>query len=166
MKLSKSLLICISIAISSILYSCESVDDSRIPYCAVYIDLGNLDYWGLYGVHYLGDSNRFIKSKRIPSNFPYNLTTETGFGGVLIVGGIDNTPLAYDLACPVEVKSTVLVNYDENTRIATCPICHSEYDVCEYQGSPISGEAKRRKWGLRRYQAVPAIDGGYKIRQR
>ena len=156
----------IALAICGMLNSCASVDDDRIPYNGVYIDLGNLSYWQIYGVHYLGDYNRFIKEDRIPSNFHYNVTAETGFGGVLLVTGIDNTPLAYDLSCPVEIKRNIRVQFNPDTRIATCPVCHSEYDVCEFGGSPISGDAKRHRWGLRPYVVVPAIDGGYKIRQR
>lgn len=162
----KSLLPAGLLALALSFTSCEEVNDNRIPYMPVYIDLGNTAYWEKYGVHYLGDYNRFIKSEGVPSDFHYNLTTETGFGGVLLVTTIDNTPLAYDLSCPVEVKQNVRVSFNPDTRIATCPKCHSEYDVCEYNGSPISGEAKRLKYGLRRYIAVPALDGGYTIRQR
>lgn len=145
--------------------SCEEVDDDRIPYMPVYIDLGIPAYWQSYGVHYLGDYKRFIKEDRVPSDFHYNLTTETGFGGVLLVTAIDNIPLAYDLACPVEIKRNVRVNFNPETRRAVCPKCHSEFDVCEFGGSPVSGEAKDRKWALRRYQAIP-VEGGYKIVQR
>ncbi len=166
MKKTIALLAAVTFCFTAVLSSCEKVDDDRIPYVGVYVDLGSIAYWQLYGVHYLGGYNRFIKEERIPTNFPYNLTTETGFGGVLLVTAIDNTPLAYDLSCPVEVKRNVRVQFNPDTRIATCPECHSEFDVCEFQGSPISGEAKRHKWALRRYLVVPALDGGYKIMQR
>ena len=65
------------------------------------------------------------------------------------------------LACPVERKQSVRVVYDRDTQIATCPECGSQYNVCEHFGSPISGQAFQRKWGLQRYTARPAAMGGY-----
>ena len=87
----------------------------------------------------------------------------TGFGGVLLVTDIQNYPLAYDLACPVEKSQKVRVEFDSESLLARCPVCHSEYNVCEFFGSPVSGEAYRKKWKLRQYKALPSAEGGYRI---
>lgn len=149
---------------------CTEVDDDRVPYYPVYIDLSTPGYWERYGVHALGQSREFIKSRRVPADFSYVVTSETGFGGVLLVTDVENYPLAYDLACPVELNRETRVVFDSETLRARCPKCGSEYDVCELNGTPVSGEAFKRKWALRRYQAVPVGLGGsltgYRITQR
>ena len=151
------------IATALMLVSCEEADDSRIPYVEVNIDLTTQAYWQTYGVHSLGMSRTFIRQERVPSNFPYTAMTYTGFGGVLLVTDIQNYPLAYDLACPVEKSQKVRVEFDSESLLARCPVCHSEYNVCEFFGSPVSGEAYRKKWKLRQYKALPSAEGGYRI---
>lgn len=146
-----------------VLPSCEEADDSRIPYVEVNIDLTSPGYWNTYGVSALGMSRRFIRQEKVPANFPYTAMTYTGFGGVLLVTDIQNYPLAYDLACPVERKASVRVEFDPETLLARCPKCHSEYNVCEFFGSPVSGEAHHKKWRLRQYRVLPSAEGGYRI---
>lgn len=147
--------------------SCESVNDERIPPVAVYIDLSNQGTWDTYGVHGYGQNTRFIKQERIPANYPYSTLTYTGFGGVLLISGRSgddyNSPLAYDLACPVEAKNNVRLSIDRQTFEAYCPKCHSRFDVCENNGAPISGEALSRNYGLQRYKVNRAQMGGYII---
>lgn len=161
MRLIKICLIAVLTAVS--VSSCEEADDSRIPYADVNIDLTSLGYWNTYGVYSLGMSRRFIRQDKVPANFPYTVMTFTGFGGVLLVTDIQNYPLAYDLACPVEKLANVRVEFDPETLLVRCPKCHSEYNVCEYYGSPVSGEAYRKKWSLRQYRALPSPEGGYRI---
>ena len=147
--------------------SCESVNDERIPPVAVYIDLSGQGTWDTYGVHGYGQHTRFIKQERIPANFPYTALSYTGFGGVLLISGRSgddyNSPLAYDLACPVEAKNDVRLSFDNQTFEAYCPKCHSRFDICENNGAPISGEAKSRNYGLKRYKVNPHQMGGYTI---
>lgn len=149
--------------------SCEHVDSNRIPACSVNLPLDNQALWDTYGVHGYGQSRRFIRDLREPANFPYSALTYTGFGGILLISGLDgtdyNTPLAYDLACPVEVKSDVRVYIDQNTFEAVCPKCGSHYDVCEGMGRPVSGEALQRNFGMEMYRVVPATYGGYTVVQ-
>ena len=57
----------------------------------------------------------------------------------------------------------VRVEFDSESLLARCPVCHSEYNVCEFFGSPVSGEAYRKKWKLRQYKALPSAEGGYRI---
>lgn len=146
--------------------SCKGVDDDRIPLSPVYIDLGSQGLWDSYGVHSLGNSRRFIKdtTPSQPAGFFYSAASYTGFGGVLLVTDIVNTPLAYDLACPVERQRNVRVVYNPDDLRVHCPECGSVYDVSEFYGSPVSGPAYERKFGLRRYTVVPAIGTGYIIR--
>ncbi len=143
----------------------DTVDSDRIPYAMVYVDLSTQGIWDTYGVHGFGQYNEFIhtgsSAVQRPSNFHYNDMSATGFGGLLLVANLENMPLLYDLACPVERKQSVRVVYDRDTQIATCPECGSQYNVCEHFGSPISGQAFQRKWGLQRYTARPAAMGGY-----
>ncbi|MCM1094156.1 MAG: hypothetical protein NC248_08305 [Bacteroides sp.] len=153
----------LSVIVSGILATgCSEVDDDRIPATPVNIDLGNQGYWDSYGVHGLSQYRYFILHQQ-PAGFPWNANTYTGFGGVLLVTDIAGYPLAYDLSCPVERKQTVRILYDPENLNAHCPTCGSVYDVNELYGSPISGPAHSKKYGLRRYHVVPAALGGYTI---
>ncbi|RLT77311.1 hypothetical protein D7V95_03975 [bacterium J10(2018)] len=143
--------------------SCSHVDDDRIPAVGVNIALDNPGYWNTFGVHALGQYRYFIKNEGIPSEFHYTALTFTGFGGVLLVTDIYNQPLAYDLACPVEMKPTVRISYNPDNLRARCSSCGSEYDVSEFNGSPVSGAAYEKKYGLRRYRVIPSSSGGYNI---
>ena len=85
---------------------CAQVDDDRIPAMPVSINLTDQGMWNVYGVSGTGMSRRFVKELGEPSGFHYSEATYTGFGGVLLFGGIDpfdgttDIPLAYDLASP------------------------------------------------------------------
>lgn len=152
---------------------CRSVDDERIPSMPVYISLSDAGSWNVFGVFGFGDNRSFIltPSLRVPSNFPYTELSRTGFGGVLLIDGMDpfttltDTPLAYDLSCPVERKADIRVIIDENDYVAFCPECGSTYDVTMGGGSPLSGPAAtgKYKYGLRSYKCLPSGYGGYVI---
>lgn len=149
--------------------ACKEVNDERIPYRPVYIEFMNQGIWDTYGVNGMGMSRRFILDERQPAGFPYNSTSATGYGGVLLIYGIDaftneDGPLAYDLACPVEKLPDVRVVVDNMTYDAVCPDCHSHYNVLERGGAPVSGPAKDHGYGLRRYDCVRAANTGYLIR--
>lgn len=160
-------------ALLSALASCNQIDDDRIPSLPVYIDLSGDGMWNTYGVSGVGISRSFIKyqGELSPSDFPFNANTYVGFGGVLLIGGVDpftsepNVPLAYDLACPVERSQTVRVAFDSENLEAVCPVCDSHYDVVMAGGSPVSGPALtgKYKYGLRRYSCDPGQGGGYLI---
>lgn len=148
-------------------YSCESINDERIPPIAVNIELDNQGLWDTYGVHAYGEYRYFVKQDKIPTNFAYTALSYTGFGGVLLISGYSNgdynVPLAYDLACPVEAKNNVRIQIDKTNFEAFCPTCHSRYDVCEGSGRPLSGEALTKNYGLQRYRVISASLGGYTI---
>lgn len=143
----------------------DTADDSRIPNAPVHLDLGNQGYWDVYGVHGLGQSREFVNigGTRIPGNFPFNANSYTGFAGLLLVTDIENRPLVYDMCCPVERERTTRVRFDADKLLAVCPECKSEYNVCEFSGSPVSGPAYAKRWGLRRYTVTPSPYGGYVI---
>lgn len=153
--------------------SCREVDDDRIPSLPVYINLSGAGMWNSYGVSGVGLSRSFINWQGVvsPDGFPYNANTYVGFGGVLLIGGVDpftsepNVPLAYDLSCPVERSQTVRVFVDTENLEAVCPECGSRYDVITAGGSPVAGPALegKYKYGLRRYSCDPGSGGGYII---
>ena len=155
------------------LTSCHTVDDDRIPNLPVNINIGDAAMWSTYGVAGFGSNRSFIinSTPRQPSGFPYTSQSATGFGGVLLIGGMDpftnstDVPLAYDLACPVECKQDVRVTLEGDLNEAVCHKCGSHYDVTMQGGAPISGPAAegKEKFGLRRYQCLPTSTGGYLI---
>lgn len=158
-------------AIAILCTACGSeLDDTRIPAFSVQINLSNPGLWNVYGVHGYGDFNYFIRDERRPANFAYTETTFTGFGGVLLIMGMNPfeagvvEPLAYDLACPVECKATIRVAIDTGTLEAVCPVCESRYDVTMGGGAPTAGPALtgQVKYGLQRYHAL-LQNGGYVI---
>ena len=154
------------ITMAIIFTSCETINDDRIPPVAVYIEFANVGMWNTYGVAAAPDYRYFIKSELKPSGFPYTGLSYTGFGGVLLVSNIMNIPLAYDMACPYEAKSTVRIYIDREKLQAVCPQCGSRFDVYDNPGYPISGPAAEKKYGLQQYHVFgPNEFGGYTIRR-
>lgn len=150
---------------------CHSVDDDSIPAMPVNINLSDAGLWNTYGVAGFGLYRYFIPRLNEPQGYRYTANTATGFGGVLLIGGMDpfttetNVPLAYDLACPVECNPDTRVVVDNSTFEAVCPECGSRYNVTMQGGSPISGPAATgsRKLGLSRYSCLRTSGGGYII---
>ena len=156
------------------LMACQSVDTQRIPNMVVNIALTDAGVWNTYGVAGFGSHRNFIfngTGSSQPLGFPYTSKSATGFGGVLLIEGLDPYnnlgayPLAYDLACPVERKADIRVRIDEENYVAVCPQCGSIYDVTMAAGAPISGEAAtgKYKYALKMYRVVPSGSGGYYI---
>lgn len=153
------------------LCACHSVDTERIPNLPVYIALDNPGLWNSYGVAGFGSHRNFIIGKKLPPNFFYKNGSATGFGGVLLIEGLDPYnnlgayPLAYDLACPVERDPDIIVSIDNENYVAVCPECLSIYDVTMAAGAPISGPAYsgKYKYALKNYRVVPSSSGGYFI---
>lgn len=153
------------------LTGCHSVDDDRIPAMPVSINLSDPGLWNTYGVAGFGLCRYFVPRLGQPAGFSYTVSTATGFGGVLLIMGMDpfsvetNVPLAYDLACPVECDPNVIVSVDPSIFEAICPKCGSHYDVTMQGGAPLSGPAAdgKHKFGLTRYQCLPTSMGGYMI---
>lgn len=149
--------------------SCNHIDNKVLPSYTVRIDLGTYGVWNTYGVTGVGDYRIFSRDKQLPANFPYNANTFTGFGGVLLIMGLDSgtasyMPLAYDLACPVERDAGVTLSIDPDNLEAVCPKCTSRYNVLTGAGGPVSGPAMQRKVGLTPYVVrSTGSSGGYII---
>jgi len=159
-----SLIVLLGVAITS----CDKIDNKTLPNYSVRINLGDYGLWNTYGVHVLGDYRIFNRVKGLPSNFPYNVNTYTGFGGVLLFMGQDMqtggpVPLAFDMACPVEHDVNVTVSIDPTNLDAVCAKCGSHYDVLLGGGGPSSGMAVDYKVGLNVYKVRPTSSGGYII---
>lgn len=152
---------------------CESIYDDVIPAMPVSINLTGHGTWNTYGVPGFGFFRYFIISPGNvePAGFPYSTTSATGYGGVLLIGGMDpytgetNVPLAYDLSCPIERSQTVRVQVNTSTLEAVCPVCHSHYNVVEAAGAPVAGPALEgtQKYRLKKYRCLPSPEGGYFI---
>ena len=140
---------------------CDHIDNKTLPSYTVRIDLGSYALWNTYGVSGMGDYRIFNRDKRIPANFPYNVNTFTGFGGVLVMMGMDG-PMAYDLACPVEVSQDIVLSISAENFEAVCPRCNSHFDPLMNAGGPVSGVAIKNKVGMRQYRVTPS-NGGYFI---
>lgn len=133
------------------LTACDNTEENRIPPYPVRITFVTPGDWTVYGVHGALDYVYFTKSNPVqPANYPYTMLTETGFGGVLLVGDILGQPRAYDLACPVEAQRDVRIFVNERS-VGQCPKCGSTYEVFEL-GNAISGEAAQHGYSLRSYR--------------
>lgn len=167
-------LLSIPLALLLLTGACSDIDDNRIPALPVSINLADAGMWNTYGVAGYGLSRNFIRQLGQPAGFPYAAASYTGYGGVLLIGGMDpytgdtNVPLAYDLACPVECNPDVRVYVDTSTYEAVCPVCGSHYDVCMAAGAPTSGPALtgKHRYRLQPYVCVPSGYGGYIITRR
>lgn len=149
----KMLLTAAAMAVVGITFSaCNHIDDDRIPPAPVYIAFQSVAEWERYGVAGATDFRRFIKAERIPDDYPYAALTETGYGGVLLVSDLMGECRAYDLSCPVEARANIRVEVDTESNIAFCPTCGSIYDIYSNFGTPLSGPAIDRGYGLRRYR--------------
>lgn len=144
---------------------CDHVDFDRIPPANVRLSFDTQAEWERYGTPGALDHRRFILdgNLRVPSDFPWTGLTYTGFGGILLVGDLSGAPYAYDLACPVEVSRNVRLEIDTQENVAYCPKCGSRYSVYNNYGSPISGEARKLKRGLRRFNVGPGMNGEFMV---
>lgn len=149
----------------------EHVNNKRIPSYPVDINLANPGLWNAYGIGGIGDYSIFVKGSQ-PASFPWLATSYTGYGGVLLVG-VDPAaffadeawpylPMAFDLACPVEIKPEVTVYVDETKFEAVCPECGSRYTLFS-GGGPVSGPAVGYKYGLQQYKCTGTPMTGFRI---
>ncbi len=164
----KTKLLVIAAAILVALCSCDKVNNTEVPNYTVRINLGTYALWNTYGVAGVGDYRIFDRGRQLPSNFPYNANTYTGYGGVLLFMGLDSStgdymPLAFDAACPVENMPNVSIGIDASTLEAVCPKCGSRYNVLNGAGGPLGGPALTQRYGLRIYKVRASQNGGYII---
>lgn len=143
--------------------ACHTLDDDRIPPMPVRLTFNTVADWNRYGVTGALDHKRFIKDERVPSDFPYVALSQTGFGGILLVGDVHGAPRAYDLACPVECKRDVRITVDTEINKARCPKCGSVYDVYTNYGHPLEGPAAELGYGLQQYYVGAGAQGEYMV---
>ena len=144
-------------AVSEAFIACHHIDDDRIPPSPVYIAFQSVGEWEQYGVSGATDTRRFIKAERVPQGYPYAALTETGYGGILLVSDLMGECLAYDLSCPVEARTNIRVEVNREKNVAVCPKCGSVYDIFSNFGTPLSGPASERGYGLTRYRVSAAM---------
>ena len=144
---------------TAVLTSCEKIDDSRIPPVNVNLTFTSGE-WATYGVGGALEHKRFINSRTniVPSNFPYKVTSYTGYGGILLIGNLYGFPMAYDLSCPYEAKPDIRVEIDDRTHDAVCPKCGSVYDVFGGDGRPTGGPSAEYGYGMTRYKVLEGND--------
>lgn len=148
------------LTLSAFIAGCDNYDDQRLPARPVHIEIYSAQ-WSVYGVHGYTEWQTFIKNSQ-PKGFAWSANSYTGFGGVLLVSGLNNELLAYDLACPVECQSQVRVEVDDLAGVAVCKKCGSTYDIFTGYGQPLSGRAQEKKYGLTSY-LVTFTSTGYLI---
>lgn len=158
----KTYLLTVSMAIT--LAGCDHLENNRIPPADVRVPFTTIGDWETYGVSGAYEYQNFIKGERKPAGYPYTTLTFTGFGGVLLTMDYQNTPVAYDLACPVECQNNIRVQIQPDTHLAKCPKCGSEYEVCTLNyGYPVSGPAQERGYRLQVYHVGPGTQGEYRV---
>ena len=155
-KLCYIYIMCIAVAF----VSCTEINDNQLPISPVRINLSTAGYWQTYGVASPGTYRMFVKSERIPANYPYNANIYTGFGGVLLVSDLySGEPMAFDLSCPVERRANVRVTIEDESYDAVCASCGSHFNVMGGWGAPISGKALTEKVGMTRYNVIKTGSG-------
>lgn len=161
MRLYKTFGVLIALLVMVMASGCDKIDNKAVPSFIVRIDLGSYALWNTYGVSGMGDYRIFNREKHLPSNFPFNVNTYTGYGGVLLMMGME-MPMAYDLACPVEASQNIILSINPENFEAVCPKCGSRYNPLTGAGGPLSGVAINNKVGMRTYRVYPS-NGGYII---
>lgn len=155
MKSRKLLSLVVALAAMVVGTSCDHIDNKAVPRFTVRIDLSNMALWNTYGVSGMGTYRIFDREKGIPSNFPFTVNTYTGYGGVLLMMGMD-APMAYDLSCPVEASQSVILSIDPDNFDAFCPRCESRFNPLTGAGGPVRGPAINNKVGMRQYRVIPS----------
>ena len=91
--------------------------------------------------------------------FPLKETDRIGFGGILVCTTYEAKYLAFDLACPYEVKQDVRVKVDG--MFAVCEKCGSKFNIYDDEFAyPVEGPAKH---GLKKYKTTLTPSGSLQI---
>lgn len=146
-------ILAVALAAAALLPGCHSVEHNRLPPAPVNLVFNTVADWDRYGTPGALSFREFIKTAamRVPADYPYTATNQTGFGGILVCGDVYGAPVAYDLACPVEMKADVRIHVDTETNKGVCDRCGSTYDIFSNYGYPLSGPAAEHGYGLTKY---------------
>lgn len=119
-----------------ICFSCgDNLEDHPIPSLPVYLEI---DF-----------QTPRDKGLKVPPSYSIytsenkKLREYIGFGGVLVVYTMNYGYKAFDLACPLEAKRSVLVEMDD-AYSAVCPSCGSKFEVILDSGSGMCTEGKAK----------------------
>lgn len=144
------------------LYRIVYLRDEQIEPSPAYLAFSQ-EEWRTFGVISIGTNNYFNKKQSLPTNFIYKENFATGFGGILLVGGVGGEPYAFDASCPNEGDASVVISLDRNSFEAICPKCNSHYEVINGTGVSVSGPACEKHYALKQYKSIKNADGGYTI---
>jgi hypothetical protein len=132
----------IALAALSVFLSCVPQEEIRIPYAPVNltIQLSYLDkeLEALYSSKVFKPGSTLLKEDRL------------GFGGLLVFHNGTGYQ-AYDLACPVEVSSKIVVALEEGGLFAACPSCSTRYSLID-GAIPVDGSGTYRLQAYRVFQ--------------
>ncbi len=161
----KKILLLAMLCLAVMTEGCKEVDDDRTPPAGVWIVFPFQHDWTKWGVTAALQHREFVLPLGLPQGFNYTAASQTGFGGVLLVGDIHDNPAAYDMSCPVENRSDVRIVYDEEHNDAYCPRCGSRYSVITNYGKPTAGPAAddSHPMGLRTYNIAAGANGEYRV---
>lgn len=148
--------------ITPFLYKVMYLRNEQIESSPVFLTFSQAE-WMTFGVISIGTHRYFNKSQSLPANFTYKENFATGFGGILLVGGVGGEPYAYDASCPNEGDASVVVSIDRNSFEAVCPKCNSHFEVINGTGVSVSGHAYEKHYALKHYTSIKNSDGGYTI---
>lgn len=148
--------------ITPFLYKVMYLRNEQIESSPVFLTFSQAE-WMTFGVISIGTHRYFNKSQFLPANFTYKENFATGFGGILLVGGVGGEPYAYDASCPNEGDASVVVSIDRNSFEAVCPKCNSHFEVINGTGVSVSGHAYEKHYALKHYKSIKNSDGGYTI---
>lgn len=113
-----------------ILLSCGKLEESDIPSTMVNLTLD---------LTYADKELLTITAHKVYTTKDINTSASeaVGFGGVMVYHSTTGY-VAFDIACPYELKSSIVVKAEDLSLTATCPKCGSVYDLENY-GTPVSG---------------------------
>jgi len=123
-KAYKTVLLCFFCLIGN--NSCKDEYTSVVPYVYVNMDINPTNYIEL----------------NIPGGAAY--FPNAGFGGIIVFRDLvdsSNPFLAFDATCTKEISSLVRVTARDDSGIATCPKCGSQFILFGGNGSAIKGPA-------------------------
>ena len=149
--------------LATVASGCKHTDDSRTPPAGVWISFAFEDTWRTYGVTAALQHREFILSQGLPESFPYTAMSQTGYGGVLLVGDLQAKPAANDMSAPVANDPDIRLHYNAKHNDAVCERCGSHYHVIENYGQPKSGKAAELGYELRTYRIVDGPHGEYRV---
>jgi Rieske Fe-S protein len=118
--------ILIAVIILATTNSCKDDYNSVVPYAYVDMSVNPTNYIEF----------------NIPGGSVY--FPNAGFGGIIVFHDLvdsSNPFLAFDAACTYELSSTARVTAKDDSGVATCPVCGSQFILFGGNGSPIKGPA-------------------------